>query len=104
MNTSNDIPEERMNLISTAYLLTMLGYLSRKGTEDSIEKNLFYDLWTLLRGEDSAGITFVTIKKTLLIINGFYKGIDLDYDNTDEKSDIVYIKIGNIMNEDLADL
>ena len=104
MNTSNETSEDRMNLISTAYLLTMLGYLSKKGTEDSQEKNLFYDLWTLLRGEDSLGITFKALKNILLIINGFSKGEDLDYDNTDENSDIVYIRIGNIMNEDFTDV
>lgn len=104
MNTSNETPEDRMNLISTAYLLTMLGYLSKKGTEDDHEKNLFYDLWTLLRGEDSAGITFEVCKKILLIINGFSKGEDLDYDNTDDSSDIAYNRIGNIMNEDFTDI
>ena len=55
-------------------MLTMLGYLSKHGTQSEDEKNLFYDLWTLLKGEQSQGVTYQTIKKIILTIHGFHKG------------------------------
>lgn len=76
LNSSNEHTDERVNLISTAYILSMLRYF--KKTEDKKEKNLFYDLWTLVRGEDAGGVTFETLKKIVLTIDGFYKGIDTD--------------------------
>lgn len=76
LSENNDLLEQRFNMISTAYLLTAMGYLSKSSTSNSYEKNLFYDLWTLLRGEESNGITFESAKTMILTIHGFNNGID----------------------------
>lgn len=94
---------ERVDIKTAAYIFTALGYLSTQGKEDDEEKNLFYDLWTLLQGEESNGVTFDSLKRILLTITGFYKGVDVKYDNTNMKSNVTYVKIGSIMNEDFTD-
>lgn len=76
LSENNDLLEQRFNMISTAYLFTAMGYLSKSSTSNSYEKNLFYDLWTLLRGEESKGITFESAKTMILTIHGFNNGID----------------------------
>lgn len=101
LNSSTEKPEERFNMISIAYLLTCLGYLSKSSQENTKEKHIFYDLWTLLKGEESGGVTFEVIKILLFTIHGYYKGNDSEEDDGEE-SDIVYKKIGNIMNEDMT--
>ena len=99
----NDISnQDRSNLTRTAYIFTALGYLSQKGHEDDKEKKLFYDLWTLLQGEESGGVTHDALLKIVLTISGFYKGIDIEHEIS-SKSNIPYIRIGNIMNEDFTD-
>lgn len=101
---NNESNPERLNLISTAYLFTLLGYLSKQGYQSDEEKNLFYDMWTLLKGEESGGVTFDSIKKIILTIHGYHKGtIKQVPDEADLESEIVYKRIGNIMNEDLTD-
>lgn len=86
-------------------MLTMLGYLSKHGTQSEDEKNLFYDLWTLLKGEQSQGVTYQTIKKIILTIHGFHKGNEnkKTNDECDPHSDTIHKRIGNIMNEDFTD-
>jgi len=86
-------------MISVAYLFSLLGYLSKGSSENSKEKHLFYDLWTLIKGEESKGVSFDTIKTILFTIHGFYKGIDVA-NNSGEDSEIVYKKIGSIMSAD----
>lgn len=93
--------KERFNLITTALLLTTLGYLSKASQDNDEERNLFYDLWTLLDGEKSNGITFDTAKAILLTIEGFHKGVTMNND-TFEDSSIIYKRIGNIMTPDLS--
>ena len=94
---------DRADLKTTAYIFTVLGYLSTQGKEDEEEKSLFYDLWTLLQGEESNGVTYASLKKILMTIAGFHKGVDTKYDNTNSKSNITYVKIGSIMNKDFTD-
>jgi hypothetical protein len=101
LNSSSEKSEERFNMISIAYLFTCLGYLSKSSQENINEKHIFYDLWTLLRGEESGGVTFDVIETILFTIHGYYKGTDSENDDGEE-SDIVYRKIGNIMNEDMT--
>ena len=86
-------------------MLTILGYLSRHGIQSEDEKNLFYDLWILLKGDESQGVTYQTIKKIILTIHGFHKGIEDKKANneSDQNSNAVYKRIGNIMNKDFTD-
>jgi hypothetical protein len=102
LTENNELLEQRFNMISTAYLFTAMGYLSKTSNSDSYEKNLFYDLWTLLRGEESNGITFESAKTILITILGFNSGTECE-DNGSNGTNVVYSKIGNIMNEDYTD-
>lgn len=103
-STQPESKPDRLNLISTAYMLTMLGYLSKNGAQSEEEKNLFYDLWTLIKGEDYNGVTFDTLKTIILTIHGFHRGENKStMDNAEYDSDIVYKRIGEIMNEDCSD-
>lgn len=95
MTMSTDV-DERFNMISIAYLFTVLGYLSK---DTSQEKYLFYDLWTLMKGEETGGVTFEVTKKILLIIHGFNKGEDVKELDDPEG----FKKIGRIMNGDCTD-
>jgi len=66
-----------------------MGYLSKSSHGSSEEKDLFYDLWTLLQGEESGGITLNTMKTIILTIEGFLKGENIDQENF-ENSVIIY--------------
>ena len=88
---------DRADLKTTAYIFTVLGYLSTQGKEDEEEKSLFYDLWTLLQGEESNGVTYASLKKILMTIAGFHKGVDTKYDTVIQKKDTVCLKLNLII-------
>lgn len=52
--------------------MTELGYLPLNLAPDSIERELLFDMWNLLKGEDSNGITVRNIKKMLLAVQGIH--------------------------------
>lgn len=74
LNSTMELENERFNMISTAYLFTVMGYLSKSSADSHLEKRLFYDLWALLKGEQAKGATFDVIKIIILTIHGLYKG------------------------------
>lgn len=50
--------------------MTELGYLPANLMPDSIERELLFELWNLLRGEENNGIKILNIKNVLLAIQG----------------------------------
>ena len=52
-----------------------LGYLPFNASTDSIERELLYDLWNMMQGEENSGVRVLNVKKLLLAI----QGISLDY-------------------------
>lgn len=44
---------------------------------DSVERELLFDMWNILRGEETNGISVINIKKMLLAVHG----INLDHLN-----------------------
>jgi hypothetical protein len=50
--------------------MTELGYIPINIVPDSIERELLFDMWTMLQGEENSGIMIVNIKKILLAIQG----------------------------------
>ena len=55
--------------------MTEMGYLPVNASTDSMERELLYDLWNLLQGEENSGVRVLNIKKLLLAI----QGISLDF-------------------------
>ena len=51
-------------------LLTELGYIAPNIAPDSVERELLFDMWTMLQGEENSGITVLNVKKTLLALQG----------------------------------
>ena len=52
-----------------------LGYLPINASTDSMERELLYDLWNMMQGEENSGVRVLNIKKLLLAI----QGISLDF-------------------------
>jgi hypothetical protein len=48
--------------------MTELGYIPTNIAPDSIERELLFDLWTMLQGEENSGVMIINIKKILLAI------------------------------------
>jgi hypothetical protein len=57
-----------LNYVKLGQLLTELGYLPANLKPDSIERELLFDLWNLLKGEENNGIKIKNIKSLLLAI------------------------------------
>lgn len=62
--------DKKLNYVRLGQLLTDLGYISPNIAPDSVERELMFDLWTMLNGEENSGISVLNIKKTLLAIQG----------------------------------
>lgn len=43
-----------------------MGYVPQNISADSVERELLFDMWNLLNGEETNGITVLNIKKFLL--------------------------------------
>jgi hypothetical protein len=66
--TWEEIGQKRINYVKLGQLLTELGFLPMNLTPDSVERELLFDLWNMLKGEDFNGISIDNLKKILLII------------------------------------
>ena len=62
------ILQKRLNYMKLGKLLTDMGYVPFNISADSVERELLFDMWNLLNGEDTNGITVLNIKKFLLAI------------------------------------
>jgi hypothetical protein len=78
--TSNKVLQEQMQLENTkinyvklGQLLTELGFLPLNLTPDSVERELLFDLWNILKGEDKEGISLLNLKRVLLVVQGLKK-------------------------------
>lgn len=45
-----------------------MGYIPSNVAPDSIERELLFDMWNLLQGEENSGISVLNIKKALLAV------------------------------------
>ena len=57
-------------------MLTELGFLPMNLTPDSVERELLFDLWNMLKGEELNGISIANLKKVLLVIQGLTQDHD----------------------------
>ncbi len=73
-NSWEEIGQKRINYVKLGQLLTELGFLPMNLTPDSVERELLFDLWNMLKGEDFNGISIDNLKKVLLIIQGLHNG------------------------------
>ena len=70
-----DFDDKVINYVKLGQLMTEMGYLPVNASTDSMERELLYDLWNLLQGEENSGVRVLNIKKLLLAI----QGISLDF-------------------------
>lgn len=63
-----EIGQKMINYVKLGQLLTELGFLPTNLTPDSVERELLFDLWNMLKGEDFNGISIENLKKIVLII------------------------------------
>ena len=59
-----------------------MGYVPQNISADSVERELLFDMWNLLNGEETNGITVLNIKKFLLAM----QGITLDFASNDHNT------------------
>ena len=59
-------------------LLTELGFLPINLTPDSIERELLFDIWNVLKGEENNGVTIGNILTMLFAIQGIDPAIISD--------------------------
>jgi len=50
--------------------LTELGCIPISITADSVERELLFDLWNILKGEENNGVSILNVKKMLLAVQG----------------------------------
>ena len=65
-----DIRQFKINYVKLGQLLTELGFLPVNMTPDSVERELLFDMWNLLKGEQNNGITINNLRKVLLVVEG----------------------------------
>jgi len=65
-----DIDRKKVNYVKLGQLLTELGFLPVNLTPDQVERELLFDLWNMLKGEDNNGISVKNIRNVLLVIQG----------------------------------
>jgi hypothetical protein len=66
-----------MNYVKLAQLLVELGYIPPNIAPDSVERELLFDIWNILKGEENNGICVSNIKKFLLGIEGIASDTDV---------------------------
>ncbi len=59
---------KNINYVKLGLLMTELGYIPANIAPDSIERELLFDLWNMLQGEENSGIQIMNVKKILLAI------------------------------------
>lgn len=63
--------ETKLNYVKINKLMTELGFIPytiNTAPADSVEKELLFEMWNLLKGEELNGITLMTLKKFFLAI------------------------------------
>eukprot|EP00347_Sterkiella_histriomuscorum_P013308 403365213 len=61
---------KKINYVKVGQLMSELGYISANIAPDSVERELLFDMWNMLQGEENSGIMIANIKKFLLAIQG----------------------------------
>ncbi len=62
--------DKKLNYMKLGQLLTEMGYIPMNIASDSIERELLFDMWNILKGEENNGVTIINIKKFLLSVQG----------------------------------
>jgi len=65
-----DYDERKINYVKLGQLVSELGYIPANIAPDSVERELLFDMWNLLQGEENNGIMIINVKKFLLAIQG----------------------------------
>lgn len=76
-----EVMKKKVNYVKLGQLLTELGFLPVNLTPDSVERELLFDLWNMLKGEDNNGIIVSNLKNILLIIQGLISEKDRKDEN-----------------------
>lgn len=70
LKTPEELDKKKLNYVKVGQLLTELGYLPLNLAPDSVERELLFDFWNLLKGEEQGGVSVINIKVMLFAIQG----------------------------------
>ena len=59
-----------MNYVKLGLLLTELGFVPVNVAPDSVERELLFDMWNMLKGEETSGVSVLNCKKFMLAVQG----------------------------------
>lgn len=62
--------DRRLNYMKLGQLVSDLGYLPAAAPADSAERELLFDMWNMLQGEELGGVPVLSLKKMLLAVQG----------------------------------
>lgn len=60
----------QLNYVQTGRLLTEMGYLPLNMPSEGVERDLLFDLWNQLEGENRNGVSSNNLKTLLLAVSG----------------------------------
>ena len=70
IQTKEELEAKKLNYVKVGQVLSELGYLPFNLAPDSVERELLFDLWNILKGEETDGVTVGNLRVMLLAIQG----------------------------------
>lgn len=69
-NQNTELENRYINYVKLGQLFTELGFLPMNLGPDSIERELLFDVWNIMKGEENNGVTLANILTVLFAIQG----------------------------------